>query len=267
MIVMRMYYKACLRLIIAGIFVFVLASCGTKSTPIKVEQKACFLKHFTHLPEVVYDLYIVVDVPVEGPKHLTDSITEYLNETLYEFFDDDEERHLPYESVYTTDLEHLAEHYREAYRPFFLANSTETHEFETDCLELRLVAQTDAYVTYEVNWIFFGEGLEVANNWVTFVKKDGHRLMGVISNGNMLRFFEDHHELIGEEMWEEIQWDLGQGIDVWLATPVGLLNDSVAYQYVYAPGIFEDLIFPMEAIKPYLSREPQKLVSGKSRNK
>lgn len=256
---MRKIMKACLRLIIAGVLVSALTSCGAKSKTIETEQDVCVLKHFTHLPDVVCDLYVAVDIPVEAPVFLTDSIMVFLNETLYDFFDDDTVRHLPYDSVYTTDLEHLAEHYREAYLPFFLADSTETHEFYSDCLELRLVAQTDTYVTYEVDWVFFGEGVEVATDWVTFVKKDGHRIKEVISNEAMLRFFEEHRELIEEEVWEEVQWNLGQGYDVWIGSPVGLLNDSVAHQFVYAPGIFADLKYPMKAIRPYLSKEAQKL--------
>ena len=257
---MKPFLTACQRLTIAGFFLLLTCSCGTNAQSLKTERQVCFLKHYTHLTDVVMDLDITLDLPVSGSPWLVDSITAYFNEKLYQFFDNGDKKLFPYESVYSTDLQHLAEHYRELYRPYFLEDSTWVHEFSTDCLMLRLVAQTDTYVTYEEDWIFYGEGDEVANNWVTFVKEDGHRLKEVISNDNMLRFFEDHHNLIDEGVWDEIQWDLSRGYDVWVVCSVGLLNDTVAHQYVYAPGIYEDLKYPMEMIRPYLSKEARRLV-------
>jgi len=87
-------------------------------------------------------------------------------------------------------VKHLMEHYRDAYSPFFLADSADQHEFLSDCLAMNLVAQSNTYVTYEVDWIFFGEGNEAAKEWVTFVLADGHRLKEIISNKNMLWFYK-----------------------------------------------------------------------------
>lgn len=97
-------------------------------------------------------------------------------------------------------VKHLMEHYRDAYSPFFLADSADQHEFLSDCLAMNLVAQSNTYVTYEVDWIFFGEGNEAAKEWVTFVLADGHRLKEIISNKNMLRFYKKHPELRDEDI-------------------------------------------------------------------
>ena len=211
---MKPFFTACQRLLIAGIFLFALVGCGTYPRPLVTERQC------------LNDPEITIDVPVKGPQYLVDSVTEFLSEEL----------------------------------GYFKKVVSDEEERDFDCVELRLVAQTNRYVTYEIDKIFFGEGVEIATDWVTFVKKDGHRLKEIITNDNMLRFFEDHRELVEEGVWEEVQWDLGQGMEVWIATPVGLLNDSLAHQFVYAPGIFEDLRYPLEAIRPYLSREARRVV-------
>lgn len=260
---MRNKAKASLWLLLTGVTILTLTCCRTSretfSGTLVVEKQVCVLKSFMHLPEMFCDLYVAIDNPVDGPKYLTDSITVFFNESLYEFFDNGEDRHLPYSSVYTSDLKHIAEHYREAYRPYFLPDSTMEHEFNMDCLELKLVAQTDTYVTYEVNWIFFGEGEEVAADWVTFAKSDGHRLNSVISNEDMLRFYRENPKYRDENVWSHIQYQLSQGNEVWMGSPTGLLGDSVAHQFQYTTGIYEDLKYPMEAIRPYLSNEAQEM--------
>lgn len=235
--------------------------CYASAQPVSVERQVCFLKHFTHLPNVVCDLDITLDIPVSGPQRLRDSITDFFNRQLYRFFDDGEHCHLPYGRVYSANPRGLAERYREAYRPFFLEDSTEIHEFYTDCLMLKLVAQTYVYVTYEIDYLFFGEGLEVGTDWVTFVKSDGHRLTEIVSDENMMRFYEEHPELRNEEIWDYVQWELSLGNDSWVGS-AGLLNDSVAYQFIFAQGIYEDLMYPLEVLKPYLSEEAREVLVG-----
>ena len=230
--------------------------------PLVVERQECFLKNYTHLTEVL-PLTIDIDLPVEGPQLLMDSVTAFLNEALYEFFDNEKECHLPYDSVFSKDVERLAEHYRDAYKPFFLADGINEHEFGADCLELNLVAQTDSYVTYEVDRVFFGEGVETGIEWVTFAKSDGHRLGEVISEDGMLRFYREHPKLRSEDVWSNVQFHLSDSSGVGLACEVGLLNDSVAHQYVYTTGIFEDLKYPLDSIAPYLSKEARELIDRK----
>ena len=223
-----------------------------------VENHECFLKSHTHLTTEVVPLFISIDLPVKGEQTLLDSLTDFLNETLYRFFDNGGDRHLPYQAVYSEDIEHLIEHYRDAYKLFFLADSTVEHEFGADCLNMKLVAQTDTYITYELDWIFYGEGTEMAKEWATFVLADGHRLAEVISNKNMLRFYKKHPGLRSEDIWNQIHTYDDKDH---LVGYVGLLNDSVAHQYAYAPGIFEDANYPLDAILPYLSKEAKELAA------
>ena len=230
------------------------------SLSLVTETHDCVLKNYTHLTGQVYPLSISVDQPIEGPQLLLDSLTAFFNKTLYDYFDDGEKCHLPYDSVFSTDVKSLPEHYRDAYKRFFLPDSTEVHEFRTDCLELNMVAQTDIYVTYEVNSVFFGEGAEVATEWVTFVKSDGHRLTDVISEKNLLKFYQENPQYRNEVVWEYIQKQEADNQEAGMGCNVGLLTDSVAHQFTFAPGIFEDMKYPLKSIAPYLSKEAQKLI-------
>jgi len=232
--------------------------------PLVTENHECFLKNYTHITSEVVPLFISIDLPVKGPQPLIDSLTNFLNETLYHFFDNGNDRHLPYITVYSNDIKHLIEHYRDAYKPFFLPDNTDIHEFGTDCLAMNLVAQTNTYITYEVDWIFIGEGDEVAKEWVTFVLADGHRLTEVISNENILLFYKEHPELRSEEIREHINLN---GNESYPIGKVGLMNDSVAHQYAFAPGIFEDVQYPLTIITPYLSKETRELIRQTKQSK
>ena len=249
---------------IACALLLMLTNCCTiqkaNGQPLVVENHECFLKNYTHITTEVFPLYISIDLPVKGEQPLLDSLTNFLNDALYHFFDNGDDRHLPYKTVYSDDIEHLIEHYRDAYKPFFLADSSVEHEFSVDCLEMKLVAQTETYITYEMDWIFFGEGAEVSKEWATFVRANGHRLTEVINNKNMLRFYKKHPEQRSEEIWNHIHtYDSKE----YLVGYVGLLSDSISHQYAYAPGIFEDAHYPLEVIVPYLSKEAKALIAKK----
>lgn len=231
------------------------------SEALVIERQECVLKHFKHLTGEVFPVTVEIDIPVAGSEILLDSIATFFNESLYTFFDNGEERHLPYESVFSKDVKRLIEHYREAYSTFFQADSTEEHEFTTDCLEIRLVAQTSTYITYEANKIFYGEGIEIAKEWVTFSKNDGHRLIEIISNNELLRFYREQPQLRNEAIWEDIfNHSCGEKKPHEVVCSVGLLNDIIIHQYVYAPGIFEDATYPLDGIASYLSKEVLDLI-------
>ena len=192
-----------------------------------VERQVCFLKHYTHLQENESDLDIIVDLPVQGPKVLVDSITQLFNEQLYSYFSDEDDTRLPYESVFSTDTQHLLEHYREAFRPYFDEDSTYICEFETHCLEMNMVAQTASYVTYEIVNVYFGEGLEEARSWVTFAKSDGHRVQDVITTESMIRFYQENPDERDNDVWGHIQYKLDNSEMIHLDN-VGLLNETLS---------------------------------------
>lgn len=253
--------KTTLLNIIICTLILMLTSCCTiqkeNDQQFVTKNHMCVLKNYTHITTEVLPLYISIDLPVKGPQPLMDSLTFFLNQALYHYFDNGDDRHLPYETVYTKDVIQLVEHYRDSYKCFFLNDSTIEHEFESDCLSVTLCAQTDSYVTYEVDRLFYGEGDEVSKEWVTFIFPDGHRLKEIISKKNLLRFYEEHPELRSHDLWEQIL-SHDEGTD--FVGEVGLLNDSVVHQYVYAPGIFEDIRYPLDIIAPYLSNNARKLI-------
>ena len=233
---------------------------GTASQALVTEKQECLLKHFVHMTEEAYPMTVAIDVPESGMQPLVDSVALFLNEALYAFFDNGENR-VPFEKVFTKDVKQLLEHYRSAYSPFILSDSTEEHDFASDCLEVDLVAQTERYVTFQVNSVFYGEGVEIASEWVTFAKSDGHRLREVISEYDMLRFYREHPEQRSDDIWENLLNHCYEDDSLYdIVCSVGLLDDSLAHQYVYAAGIFEDVKYPLNSIAPYLSKEAQELI-------
>lgn len=227
--------------------------------PFKVKSKNLILMRFTQFKHNDSYMNIYMDIPVNVPKVLTDSITRFFNEELYRLFDNGGDRHLAYAKVFSTDLSKLSKHYWKAYRPFYDKDAPYITPF-VHWFELNMVAQTDNYVTYEIVSGYRGEGAEEARSWATFDKSDGHRLKEVISTENMLRFFQEHPEIRNDDIWDNIQYYLNEGYNVFLNN-VGLLSNSVAFQYMWNMGIYEDFTYDLEVIKPYLSKEAQELIS------
>lgn len=260
---MKTIAKASLWLLFTGVIVALLSvGCGTnrKATkPFVVERQICPMKHIVIEFLDEFDATINIDYPVNAPKKLTDSITAFINKTLYAYFEDGDEIHIPYQNVYSTDLPHIAEHYWNAYRSFYEKNDPSTH-----WLDMNLVAQTDTYITYQVIWAFRGEGVHEGYQWTTFVMEDGHRLKEVISNENMTRFFEDNPDLTSSGILSEMQRSLLEGYG---SFETGLLNDSLAFVYVWGGGHDDIETYDLKVIKPYLSKEAQKLVSGNGKIK
>lgn len=219
------------------------------------ERQDCVLTTIRHLMTgEPIDIGISVDVPTAGNQVLKDSVMAFLNEELYRFFDSGEEKHLPYDSVFTNDSQ-LLTHYREAYQGFIERDSD---FFDSHYLKLTLVAQTDTYVTYEADWSFHGEGIETYQDWQTFSKSDGRSFDKVVSDEDLLRFLEEHPDQRSNDMWEDIQFKRKEG--TLLVDNIGLLRDSVAHQHCYANGIYETVKYDLKSILPYLSEETKKLV-------
>lgn len=221
-----------------------------------VETQTCILKHVNFYDLDEYDMAITIDIPVNIPRVLADSITAFLNERLYQYFDNGEDIHLPYKSVYTSDLQHLANHYWDAYRSFY-----DERDPEFDWLDLKLVAITASYVTYEAVNAFRGEGIHEFREWVTFIKEDGHRLKEAISCEDMKRLCEEHPELVDDDILCDVKYRQTEGYGVMYE--VGLLNDSLAFMYVWGnTGHDEVYKYDMRMVEPYLSEEARKLVSS-----
>lgn len=260
---LKQIYSNCMLLVIIALILSIMCckQYDSKDLVLVTERQECVIKYFKHVTGEVFPQTIAIDIPIDGPQALMDSITRFYNEKLYNFFDNGETYHFPYEKMFSTDFKQLTEHYRKAYADFIPSDSTSEHEFATDCLELNIVAQTSKYVTYEVNSIFYGEGVENAKEWITFVKSDGHILSEVIKNSEMLRFYREQPNLRSDAIWENLFNHSSEEDSLNdIVCSVGLLKDSIAHQYIYAPGIFENFKYPLDRIAPYLTKETQDLI-------
>lgn len=230
-----------------------------------VNRQMCLLKEYSHLQEKDCGLGVIADLPVKGSTTLVDSITVFLNDELYIYFDysTDDNHRLPYEKVFSTDIPHLLKHYQKVYRPFYDVKNPNVCEFATHYLELNMVAQTTTYVTYEVVHAFIGEGLEEARTWVTFAKSDGHRLKEVITEDNLTRFLQEHPDRRDNGVWDDFMTSMEENDLFSRKVNMGLLNDTIAFQFIWAPGIFDDSKYDLAPLKPYLTKEAQELLEGR----
>ncbi len=225
--------------------------------PLVVKRQQCVLQRVKHhVTNRLYDRSVAIDVPVRGNKVLVDSVITFLNKSLYKFFESNNEEHLAYDAVATTDARHLLSHYKKAYRKWY---KNDRSYLSCDFLDVLMVAQTNEYVTYESDWSYWEEGIETYQEWTTFRKSDGRCLGEVISDKNLVRFLTEHPDKQDEVIWEDMQNKLKNDA---LNENVGLLNDSVVHQHVFAHGIYESTKYDLKTIMPYLSNEAQTLVRG-----
>lgn len=251
-------------IVISSLTVGYAANPKTDNDTVSVKKQVCYLKDYTHIQKNDSGLGIIADLPVKGPKTLIDSVNLYLNEQLYEYFDYDENNHhLPFEKVFSTNIQNLLKHYRKAYKPYFDVHNPEICEFGTHFLELNLVAQTETYITYECIHAFYSEGLEESRYWVTFAMSDGHRLKEVITTDNLARYLREHPEINDDGVLRAIGDCLANNENFSRAIRAGLLNDKLALQFIWAPGIYDDSQYDLTPLKPYLSAEAQSLINGK----
>lgn len=249
----------------ACISMLTLAACQPKSVTdtqdLITERQECYMKDTPYPAGGERAQTVAIDIPIGGPQTLVDSVLALINEELYAYFDN-YTYSPPSDSLLQNDVRTLIERYRDHYAPLFADSLTE-YDFTTDCLELNLVAQTDSYVTYAVNYIHYGEGIEVSTDWITFAKSDGHRLKKIISEEEMARFYAEHPDQRSEDVWANEQRFHEENNRWNIVCSVGLLNDSLAHQYCYAAGIYEDLKYPLDVIAPYLTEEAQRLIENK----
>lgn len=258
--------RPALRMILAaGVIMIALASFTTLGKPfrqpLKVERLQWTLQHMVgNIPSEDFDIGITIDVPVSGTSFLVDSVMHLLNEALYDFLEHRETPHYALGEVYCSDGKNLLRHYREVYQ-LFLEDTCEFHccfpDFDYLCVTL--VEQTESFVTCEVSSYFIGEGDCNYLKWVTFDKRDGHRLHKVIND-------EDVPELLkitdgtDNDVWYDAEYNLLDGYEIAWRCDFGLTTDSLWCQYFLAPGIVETFTLDMELARPYLTEEARRLL-------
>lgn len=214
-----------------------------------------------------------IDVPVNGPQVLVDSVMELVNREVYKMceycieFVDRPDEYVAYsqEEMFTHDGERLLNHYMEKYKPLI-----EDSLWNTFSLELKLEAQTEKCITYGMEFLHCGGGCGSEKYYFTFDKSDGHQVRSIISFENLAKFFKDYPE------YNSIDW-----VNPWFGTEGGQLfyPEDGADNYEY--GLLDDhfslsiegygshyllLGIPYGQIFSYLSPEAQALVERHQEN-
>ena len=202
-----------------------------------------------------------VDVPVKGPQALVESVMALINKEMYNacedcvHFDEDIKSFNP-EDLCTKDGEHLVSHYMESYKTL-LQDSLWKSFFN---LKMKMEAQTETYVTYSMEQYHCGGSCGSELYYYTFDKKDGHQIEEVISQENLVKFFEDHPEYatLGD-LVENFEWTFDPE-DEYENTRFGLLSDRFVLVIEGIGNHYFTVRVPYVLISSYLTPEVQALV-------
>lgn len=200
-----------------------------------------------------------IDVPVNGPKILVDSVLVFLNKELYHAFEiglnqDDHKVRFDSEKKVTNNTRHLLSYYWEIYEPM-LKKLDNIFYFI-----LKLETQTESYVTYGLEYVHCGASCGSEKYYYSFDKRDGHQLKEIISHKNLSRFFEDYPEYANKEdyLWKyspETNYD---------NSCYGLLEDHFSLVIIGWYNHYFSVDVPYSQIFSYLSPEAQILVERES---
>lgn len=205
-----------------------------------------------------YQPQFYVDVPVNGPKVLVDSVMAFLNEQLYQSCEEmiavygDEKHRLAFDEVKTNNADKLLKTYVEKYQTYF---EKELENFFT--VSLSVIAQTDSYVTYGVEFYHCGGSCGSELKCYTFNKRDGHCIGEILSKEQFLKFLNEYPGYKKEVEEYSPPVDDSIAYDV---RDVALIKDSLLYVINGVVNHYSFLKIGYEDVMPYLSDEAQKLV-------
>lgn len=259
------YKRSYMWLIAIGIATVML---GCQSNRLQTSKDLLVVEH----TDTVYGIQdgsasFTVDIPVNGPGALVDSVTTFINKMLYDacesciHFDDNVT--FKEGEVFTNDSEQLFSHFMEKYKPVIRDSLCVYFS-----LELKLEAQTDKYVTYGMEHFHCGGSCGSEKYYYTFDKSDGHQVRDIISHENLVQFFKDYPE------YTSIDSDPWGGTSGWKFFPE---NDYVDYNYGLLSDHFSLAIhgygnhyiltdYPYGQIFSYLSPEVQTLLERHEEN-
>ena len=206
-----------------------------------------------------------VDVPVNGPQALVDSVMALVNREVYQMCEycieyvgrSDEYVAYSEKEMFTKDGYQLLSHYLEKYKPLI-----EDSLWNTFGLELKMETQTDKYVTYGLEFFHCGGSCGSEKCYYTFDKRDGHQERDIISYENLERFFKEYPEYasIDDDPWfGRAGWQFNPEDDT-RKYDYGLLDDHFSLVIQGCGNHFLLLSFPYGQIFSYLSSEAQTLV-------
>ena len=159
-----------------------------------------------HEDNCYYLASFCIDVPVNGPQELVDSVMAFVNREIYKMceycieFNGVPDEYVAYseKEIYINDGKHLLSHYLEKYKTLI-----EDSIWNTFGLELKMEAQTEKYVTFGVERLYCGASCSSEKYYYTFDKNNGHQVKEIISQDNLVRFFKDYPEYnsIDDDSW------------------------------------------------------------------
>lgn len=214
----------------------------------------------------VYGPTFCVDVPINGPKALTDSVMEFLNKEIYNCCElmldsNDQEsnnRKLAFKDVLTDDADSFVWHYVEAYKPYFEEELCNTYMFT-----LLLIAQTESFVTYGLEFYHCGASCGSELKSFTFDKKDGHRIKNIMGIQEMFRFLTD--DPYYKDMVEECRPAVTQEKDLEFADmDFALLGNVLNITFNDVVNHYRSVAVNYNDVLPYLSEEARQLLSKKT---
>lgn len=213
-----------------------------------------------------YSAKFTVDVPVDGPQTLVDSIMVFINRRVYNACEDcvniDEgvESFSP-ENVFTNDGEHFLNHYMEKYKELIQDSLWKTYF----CQTLKLEAQTETFVTYGMENYYCGGSCGSDMYYYTFDKRDGHQIKDIITHNNLVRFFEDYPEYATvEDIIDDYDWEFSP-LAVFFDSDYGLLDDCFLLVVKGMGNHYFTTDFPYSKILPYLSPEVQVMLEQRGK--
>lgn len=203
-----------------------------------------------------------VDVPVDGPKALVDSVRVFVNRELYHACEigshfEDSLVTFKKSEVYSHDGTQLFSRFMEKYKPVLQDSLWSSYG-----LELKMEAQTDKYVTYGLEFFHCGASCGSEKYFYTFDKRDGHQVTDIISHENLVKFFKDYPEYtsIDDDPWfGRAGWKFFPE-DEFDKYAYGLLNDHFSLAIQGCGNHYLLPCFPYGQIFSYLSPEAQALV-------
>lgn len=261
---MKNVLEASLRLILAGMMItLVLSGCQNKNTKqdnkvtqnLMVETVVDSMYIAIDSISIPFELNAEVDFPIDGPQPLADSVIMFIINELYRMFAwEDDEKNTPFNQVFEWNGDNVVTVFFDKYRSYF-----EDLGAGAKYLNLKIVAQTETYVTYFGEYTWCGGSCSTEWYFFTFRKRDGHLLQEIVSNDGLKAFLEVYPQY--RDALSNIL--LGRGVDYF-----GLMNDGFQCNYLVLsdwPDFnpeegWHKIVIPYSEIKPYLSKEAQELI-------
>lgn len=189
---------------------------------------------------------IEVDFPVNGPQQLTDSIKYFLNKELYNFINAG--KAISFDEICAMNTDNIATLYCETYRSEYEKMDFGATEAS---ISIDLIAETDAFVTYEIDKTSCAAGCWYSTNWAVFRKADGKRIKEIITMENLERFLKENPDLDEEHIADQL-----------CVSSFGLLEDGLILFYDPTGWTNQlELEYSYQDILPYLSKEVQDLIA------